>query len=198
MTLIKEVEFVGSFTDIKQCPDTGLPEYAFIGRSNVGKSSLINYLTGRNQLARISSSPGKTQTINYYLINQSWYLVDLPGYGYAKVSKKLREKWQKATNEFLKKRMSIYCIFSLIDSRHTLQKLDLDFVNWLGQNSLPFAIVFTKVDKLKDKESDNHLDSIKAQLLEHWEYLPTTFMSSTVKKIGGEDILEFITEINNK
>ena len=198
MTLIKDIEFVGSFTHIKQCPSTGLPEYAFIGRSNVGKSSLINLLTGRNQLARISSSPGKTQTINYFLIDNSWYLVDLPGYGYAKVSKTQREKWKKDIEKYLKQRETLYCIFSLIDSRHELQKLDLDFVNWLGENGLPFSLVFTKIDKVKSGKLDGNITKIKEALLEHWESLPQSFLTSTVDNVGGEDILSFIQEINNK
>jgi len=196
--IIRDIEFIGSFEREEQCPTTGLPEYAFIGRSNVGKSSLINLITGRNDLARISSTPGKTQTFNYFLINNSWYLVDLPGYGYAKISKKVREKWQRSMNYFLMKRQQVYCVFSLIDSRHSLQNVDLIFLNWLGEKNIPYCIVYTKIDKVKDSEIDNHIEVIEAQLLKHWEFLPKTFRTSTVKRIGGEDILDFIEEINNK
>jgi len=193
---INSIEFIGSFEYEDQCPKTDLPEYAFIGRSNVGKSSLINLITNRNDLARISGTPGKTQTINYFLVNESWYIVDLPGYGYAKVSKRLREKWTKNIRQYLKKRASLYCVFSLIDSRHTLQVSDLNFVNWLGDNEIPYAIVYTKIDKIKNKIAEN-IASIKSELLQHWEYLPTQFQTSTVLRQGHEDILKFIEKINN-
>ncbi len=196
--IIRDIEFIGSFEKEEQCPTTGLPEYAFIGRSNVGKSSLINLITGRNDLARISSTPGKTQTFNYFLINNSWYLVDLPGYGYAKISKKVREKWQRSMNYFLMKRHQVYCVFALIDSRHKLQSVDLKFLNWLGVKEIPHALVYTKIDKVKDSEIDAHIETIESELLEHWEYLPKTFRTSTVNRTGGEDILAFIEEINNK
>jgi GTP-binding protein len=196
--VIKDIEFIGSFEREEQCPKTGLPEYAFIGRSNVGKSSLINLITGRNDLARISSTPGKTQTFNYFLINKSWYLVDLPGYGYAKISKKVREKWQRSMNYFLMNRRQVYCVFSLIDSRHSLQNVDLNFLNWLGEKEIPYCIVYTKIDKVKDTEIDSHIALLEDQLLEHWEFLPQRFRTSTVKRTGGEDILKFIEEINNK
>jgi len=193
---INSIEFIGSFEYEDQCPKTDLPEYAFIGRSNVGKSSLINLITNRNDLARISGTPGKTQTINYFLVNESWYIVDLPGYGYAKVSKRLREKWTKNIRQYLKKRASLYCVFSLIDSRHILQESDLNFVNWLGENEIPYAIVYTKIDKIKNKIKEN-IASIESELLQHWEYLPTQFQTSTVLRQGHEDILTFIEKINN-
>jgi GTP-binding protein len=196
--IIRDIEFIGSFEYEDQCPKTDLPEYAFIGRSNVGKSSLINLMTGRTDLARISSTPGKTQSINYFLINKSWYIVDLPGYGYAKVSKKMREKWQRNINYYLTKRMPLHCVFSLIDSRHPLQDADLNFVNWMGEKGIPYALVYTKTDKVKDQDIEEHIDRIEQRLLEHWEVLPQTFRTSTVRKTGGEDILAFIEEINNK
>lgn len=194
---IKKIDFIGSFEHISQCPKTELPEYAFIGRSNVGKSSLINALMGRKDLARISSKPGKTQTINYYLINEEWYLVDLPGYGYAKSSKTNRAKWKKMIDRYLLKRETLYCVFSLIDVRHKLQKLDLEFVNWIGENSIPFALAFTKADKLKPHEIEGHVNRILNELLEHWESLPAHFVTSAESAMGTEDILRFIAKINN-
>ena len=194
---IKSIEFIGSFEHISQCPKTNLPEYAFIGRSNVGKSSLINAITGRKELARISSKPGKTQTINYFLVNESWYLVDLPGYGYAKSSKTNRAKWKKMIDKYLKKRDSLYCVFSLIDIRHKLQKLDLDFINGLGEHGIPFVITFTKADKIKPKEVETHVQVVLQELLEHWESLPEHFVTSAETAAGTEDILRFIQKINN-
>lgn len=195
--IIKDIEFIGSFEKIESCPVSDLPEYAFIGRSNVGKSSLINLLTGRNALAKISSTPGKTQMINYFLINKEWYLVDLPGYGYAQVSKTKRAKWKKNIDIFLKERRNLYCIFSLIDSRHELQKLDLEFVNWLGENNLPFVFVFTKIDKLKKAKLESNVNAIVQSLLEFWESLPRYFLTSIKTEEGKEELLNFIQKINN-
>jgi len=195
---ISSIEFIGSFEKLSQCPVTSLPEYAFIGRSNVGKSSLINMILDRKELARISSTPGKTQTINYYFINKEWYLVDLPGYGYAKVSKVSRRKWKRMIENYLKERKNLYCVFSLLDSRHSLQANDLEFINWLGENYLPYVIAYTKSDKVKDDELDSHINSIQSSLLEHWEELPRQFVTSANDRIGKEEILDFIKEINNK
>ncbi len=194
---IHSVEFIGSFERESQCPKSDLPEYAFIGRSNVGKSSLINALLNRKEVARISSTPGKTQTINYYLINEQWYIVDLPGYGYARISKVMRRKWKKMIDEFLLKRASLYSVFTLIDSRHNLQQLDLEFVNWLGTNRVPFVIAYTKIDKVKADDLPSNIEQIRKDLLEHWDELPQEFMTSATSKIGGEEILTFIEEINN-
>lgn len=195
---ISSIEFIGSFEKLSQCPVTSLPEYAFIGRSNVGKSSLINMILDRKELARISSTPGKTQTINYYFINKEWYLVDLPGYGYARVSKVSRRKWKKMIEIYLKERKNLYCVFSLLDSRHELQANDLEFINWLGENYLPYVIAYTKSDKVKDDEIDSHIKQIQASLLEHWEELPRQFVTSATDRIGKKEILDFIKEINNK
>ena len=194
--IIREVEFLGSFERENQCPKDQKPEYAFIGRSNVGKSSLINMLLSRKDIARISSSPGKTQTINYYEINESWRIVDLPGYGYAKISKKMRKKWWTMINTFLKTRRNLVCIFSLIDSRHSLQANDLEFINSLGINQIPFVIVYTKTDKLKKGELEKNLENIRAGLLDHWESLPQEFVTSANNGEGREDMLHFIEEIN--
>jgi len=193
---IKSVEFIGSFEKLEQCPVTSLPEYAFIGRSNVGKSSLINMLMERKEIARISSTPGKTQTINYYLVNENWYLVDLPGYGYAKISKVKRKKWRGMIERYLMHRANLYCVFSLIDSRHSLQANDLEFINWMGSKRIPNVIAYTKIDKLKEHEITENIDSITASLLEHWEELPTQFLTSATESNGREEILDFIQEIN--
>lgn len=195
---IKDIEFIGSFEAEKQCPKTDLPEYAFIGRSNVGKSSLINAVTGRKELARISSTPGKTQTINYFLVNGSWYLVDLPGYGYAKISKAKRAQWKKMIDNYLSSRRNLVCVFTLIDSRHKLQKIDLEFIDWLGTNGIPFVIAYTKIDKLKKKDRVSNIKTIQKELLEYWEELPAQFITSAESKEGTEEILRFIEEFNNK
>jgi len=194
---ISSVEFIGSFEYITQCPKTDLPEYAFIGRSNVGKSSLINALLGRKEVARISSKPGKTQTINYYLINESWYIVDLPGYGYAVSSKKNRAKWRKMIDNYLLNRSSLYCVFTLLDIRHSLQKLDKEFIDWLGEKHIPFSLAFTKSDKLKPHEVDDHKAIIVNELLEYWDTLPESFVTSANTGAGTEELLRFIEKINN-
>lgn len=195
---ISEIEFVGSFEKESQCPRTGLPEYAFIGRSNVGKSSLINAITGKKGLAHISSTPGKTQHINYFLINNSWYLVDLPGYGYAKISKTKREQWRKMIEKYLRFRENLYCVFQLIDSRHKLQSNDLDFMNWMGENAIPFVIAFTKIDKLKKTDQKKSINTLLTEIGEYWDPVPQHFTSSAEKRVGIQEILDFIDGINKE
>lgn len=196
MSDIKYSEFIKSSTRVKDCPPADKNEYAFIGRSNVGKSSLINMLTGRKDLAKISGNPGKTQTINHFLMDKEWYLVDLPGYGYAKVSKTKREKWEVFIKSYLRERENLVNIFVLIDIRHEAQKIDLDFLYWLGTEGLPFSIVFTKADKLKKEEEAEKLASYKESLLEYWDELPLAFVSSSVNKRGKDEIIEYINGIN--
>ncbi len=193
-----DVEFVGSYISESQCPPTKLPEYAFIGRSNVGKSSLINMLCQRKNMARVSNTPGKTQLINYFDVNKVWYLVDLPGYGYAKVSKKQRAKFEQMIERYLSLRRSLQCTFVLLDSRHPLQQIDQEFINWMGEHGLPFVIVFTKTDKLKEKELADNIETINQSLLAQWDELPQQFITSAKSKKGREEILSFITEINQK
>ena len=191
-----DVQYVGSYISENQCPPSKLPEYAFIGRSNVGKSSLINMLCQRKNLARVSNTPGKTQLLNYFDVNQQWYLVDLPGYGYAKVSKKQRAKFEKMIERFLSVREALQCTFVLLDSRHALQKIDQEFINWMGANGIPFVIVFTKTDKLKDEELETNINEINQTLLTQWSELPTQFISSAKTKKGRDEILAFIDDIN--
>lgn len=193
---IQEVKYIGSYPSITSCPKDEKPEYAFIGRSNVGKSSLINMLTGRNGLARISKKPGKTQMINYFLVEKAWYLVDLPGYGYAKISKKKRREWEIMIEGYLQHRKTLACAFVLIDSNIPAQQIDIDFLNWLGDKQVPFAIVYTKTDRLKPAEIQPNIDRIRASFLEHWEALPQEFVTSSVKKVGQEEILGFIGGVN--
>ena len=193
---IKQAEFIISNTNFKKCPKPDLPEYAFVGRSNVGKSSLINMLTERRNLAKTSSKPGKTQLINHFLINKLWYLVDLPGYGYAGVSKTLRFEFARFSKNYLLKRENLICLFVLIDSRLKPQAIDLEFMQWLGENRIPFAICFTKQDKLSKKESIKNLNNYKNELLKGWEELPQIFLSSATKKSGKENILTFISNTN--
>lgn len=189
---VSEVKFIGSFDRTSTCPKSELPEFAFIGRSNVGKSSLINLLTGRKKIAKVSSTPGKTQLLNFFEINESWYLVDLPGYGYAKISKYKREKWRQMIEHYLETRNTLVCIFLLIDSRHELQKIDLDFINYLGEAGLPFVLVYTKSDKVKEIKLSENIKEIEDALLEHWEELPQRFLTSSVKRTGQTEILDFI------
>lgn len=193
---ITSAEFVVSNSRADMCPDTRLPEYAFIGRSNVGKSSLINMLTGRANLAMTSSTPGKTLLINHFLVNKAWYLVDLPGYGYAQRGKKMMEKIRKLIEYYVLEREQMTCLFVLVDSRLEPQKIDLEFIEWLGENGIPFAIIFTKADKQnagKTKQSVNHyLEILKKQ----WEELPPYFISSSEKKIGRKEILDYIEKVN--
>lgn len=189
---INKAEFVKSSTNLKECPDPKMPEYAFIGRSNVGKSSLINLITGRKNLAKISTSPGKTKCINHFLINEQWYLVDLPGYGFAKVSKTERENWGKLIHQYLVKRKNLLCTFLLVDSRHEVQKSDNEFIEWMGMTGLPFVLIFTKSDKLSKKQlADNLMDYRKA-LKEKWAELPEMIVTSAKTGKGKEAIIEFI------
>ncbi len=194
--IIHTAEYVASYTSLKDCPPLDKPEYAFIGRSNVGKSSIINSLTERKNLARISNNPGKTQTINYYLINDSWHLVDLPGYGYARVSKSQRRNWERFIRSYLSKRENLQCVFLLIDSRISPQKIDLEFAGWMGEMHLPFVIVYTKADKSKPETLVSNIQKIEAAFLEEWEELPQRFTTSAIKDIGRLDILAFIDKIN--
>lgn len=194
---IKSAEFVISNTDVYKCPKENLPEYAFIGRSNVGKSSLINMLTNHKSLAKTSGKPGKTQLINHFVINKNWFLVDLPGYGYASVSKDKRKTFQKFIKDYFNKRMQLACTFVLIDSRHAPQKIDLEFMEFLGINGIPFCIVFTKADKLNKSTLPKNIEIYKKELLEYWEELPTYFISSSTDKTGREEILDFIQNVND-
>jgi GTP-binding protein len=194
--IIKEAEFVISSTEIDKCPKSKLPEYAFIGRSNVGKSSLINMLTGRNFLAKVSVKPGKTRVINHFLINKEWYLVDLPGYGFAHASKTDRQKWEQFIRKYLLRRENLFCIFVLIDSRHEPQKNDLEFMQWLGETEIPFVIVFTKTDKLNKLRFIQFKQEYADKLLETWEKLPEMFVSSSETGEGREEILSFIERVN--
>lgn len=193
---IKSIQFIGSFVKLNQCPEPVKPEYAFIGRSNVGKSSLINMITGRKSLAKTSSTPGKTQTLNYFLVDDQWYIVDLPGYGFAKKSKKDRESWGKLIHEFLIRRENLACTFVLVDSRHESQKSDLDIINWLGSVGLPFCIVFTKADKISRNKLAMGIDAYKATLNKYWSELPPIIVSSSQIKMGKEAILDFINTTN--
>ncbi|MHA7110344.1 ribosome biogenesis GTP-binding protein YihA/YsxC [Sunxiuqinia elliptica] len=191
---IKTARFVMSNSDVKKCPEPNKPEFAFIGRSNVGKSSLINMLTGQKKLAKTSSRPGKTQLINHFLINEDWFLVDLPGYGYAKVSKKSKEKFQAYIVNYILQRENLYCLFVLVDARHEPQKIDMEFINWLGEKEVPFALVFTKADKLGRTKLDKNLAAYKAELLKDWAELPPLLVSSAEAGVGKEDILSFIEQ----
>ena len=193
---IKTAEFIISNTDWKKCPDSKLPEYAFIGRSNVGKSSLINMLTNRKDLAKTSSKPGKTLLINHFLINSEWYLVDLPGYGYATASKSMREKLKKIIDSYILFREQLTNLFVLIDCRHEPQKIDLEFLQWMGENGIPFSIVFTKKDKLTNAKFSENIESYKKKLSEEWEELPPMFFTSAEKREGKEILLDYIDEIN--
>ena len=194
---IKSAEFVMSNSDVAKCPKNRLPEYAFIGRSNVGKSSLINMLTNRKSLAKTSGKPGKTQLINHFLINGNWYLVDLPGYGYAKVSKSSKKVFQKFITQYFSLREQLVSAFVLVDIRHEPQPIDLEFMQWLGENGIPFSIIFTKADKLKPKAIDNHIETYKSILLKSWEEMPNYFVTSSTKDIGKEDVLRYIDVLNN-
>jgi GTP-binding protein len=193
---IKEARFIVSNTNVEKCPRPDKPEYAFIGRSNVGKSSLINMLTNRKSLAKTSGKPGKTRLINHFLINEEWYLVDLPGYGYAKIAKKEREKWEKFLKNYILKRENLFNLFVLIDSRHNPQTIDLEFMEWLGLSQIPFSIVFTKTDKLKPEELEVNMNNYKEKMLESWELVPPFFVSSAEKGIGKKEILQYIRKIN--
>lgn len=193
---IKSARFIISNTQIEKCPQDGLPEYAFIGRSNVGKSSLINMLTRNNKLAMTSAAPGKTLLINHFLINETWYLVDLPGYGYAQRGKQQQEKITHIIENYILEREQMTCLFVLIDSRHEPQKIDLEFMEWLGENGIPFAIVFTKADKLSGGKLKTNMEAYKNRLLEQWEELPPIFATSSEKRTGREELLAYIDGIN--
>lgn len=196
--IINTAEFKVSNTNVQKCPPPDLPEYAFIGRSNVGKSSLINMLVNKKKLAKTSGKPGKTQLINHFLVNNNWYLVDLPGYGYAKSSKTERAKWSKMIKNYILKRENLMCLFVLIDSRHEAQKIDLEFITFLGENAIPFVLVFTKSDKNSGSQLDKNLSTYKKVLKKTWEELPQIFVSSAEKKTGRDEILDFIDDVNKK
>ena len=189
---IRHAIFKQSASSLHGCPKPGLQEYAFIGRSNVGKSSLINMLCNNNKLAKTSATPGKTQLINHFLINDHWYLVDLPGYGYAKTSKEKKAKFETIIYDYCKKRESLVCLFILIDSRLPLQKIDLEFMLWCAENETPFAIIYTKADKNSKSELAKNIKNIEKELLKHWEELPNSFISSAEKKMGRDEILDFM------
>jgi GTP-binding protein len=195
---ITSAEFICSNTRVDLCPKEPIPEYAFIGRSNVGKSSLINMLVERKKLARTSTTPGKTRLINHFKINNEWYLADLPGYGYAKVSKKERESFGKMIETYATQRSNLVCFFVLIDARLPPQQIDLDFIEWLGDSHLPFVIVLTKVDKISQKEKSKNLGLLKQELSEAWEELPLIFETSAVKGTGKEALMDFIDRTNRK
>src|SRR6478736_3349906 len=191
---VKSADFVMSSTDWRKCPETNKPEFAFIGRSNVGKSSLINMLVDRKKLAKTSSTPGKTQTVNHFLVNDQWYLVDLPGYGYASASRSARFAWGKMIEDYLKNRKNLFCTFILLDARLKPQAIDLDFITWMGEQNLPMAIILTKSDKLKQQELAKSKKTIEAKLLEQWEDLPPLFVTSAEKKSGRDKVLDYISE----
>ena len=191
---ITSAEFVISNTDVKKCPAGTFPEYAFIGRSNVGKSSLINMMTGRKGLAMTSATPGKTMLINHFLINQSWYLVDLPGYGYARRGQKGKDQIRTIIEDYILEREQMTNLFVLIDSRLEPQKIDLEFMEWLGENGIPFGIIFTKADKLSKTQREKSVERFRTALAQQWEELPPMFVSSSEKAVGREEILDFIGE----
>lgn len=194
---INSSEFLVSNQDVNRCPKDNLPEYAFIGRSNVGKSSLINMLCQHN-IAKVSGTPGKTQLINHFIINKQWYLVDLPGYGYARVSKSLKEKFQSIVTDYVIKRQQLVCLFILVDIRHEPQKIDLEFMRMIGEEEIPFAIIFTKADKLKnDAEIERNVEAYKKILLEEWEDMPQYFITSSAKGMGKNVLLDYIENLNN-
>lgn len=195
---ISKAEFVCSNTRVDQCPKDQIPEYAFIGRSNVGKSSLINMLVERKKLAKTSSTPGKTRLINHFKINDEWFLCDLPGYGYAKVSKKEREQFGKMIENYATRRTNLVCFFVLVDARHPPQQIDLDFIEWLGDSNLPFVIVLTKVDKINQTGKAKNLGLLKLELSQTWEELPLIFETSSEKKIGRDQVLDFIDDTNKR
>ncbi len=193
---IKTAEFLVSSASVEQCPQSQLPEYAFIGRSNVGKSSLINMLTGFGRLAKTSSTPGKTILINHFIINKEWYLVDLPGYGFAKRSKKEQEKFEQMINGYILQRAQMTCLFLLIDVRHEPQRIDTSFIEWLGEHGVPFAIVFTKADKLSRARVNANVSAYMKMLTEQWEELPPYFVTSSEARSGRDELLDYIASIN--
>lgn len=189
---IRHAVFIASNTEVSKCPPPEKPEFAFIGRSNVGKSSLINMLTQRKDLAKTSGRPGKTQTINHFLVDDAWYLVDLPGYGYAAVSKDLKKGWGRMIEEYLTTRMNLYCLFILLDARHPLQKIDEEFIHWAGQSEIPICLILTKADKLTKNQLTINKKNIERSLLKTWQELPPVIVSSAVKKTGREEIISVI------
>ncbi|WP_299895429.1 ribosome biogenesis GTP-binding protein YihA/YsxC [uncultured Aquimarina sp.] len=195
---ISSAEFVMSNSDVAKCPKNNLPEYAFIGRSNVGKSSLINMLTGRKSLAKTSGRPGKTQLINHFIINKNWFLVDLPGYGYARVSKSSKKVFQKFITAYFSKRTQLVSAFVLVDCRHEPQKIDLEFMQWLGENQIPFSIIFTKADKLSKTKLPQNIEAYTNEMLKYWEEMPNYFITSSSNGLGKDDVLNYIEEINQQ
>lgn len=195
--VIKTAEFVKSSAKWQECPEPVLPEYAFIGRSNVGKSSLINAMMNHKDLAKTSGTPGKTQLINHFMINEAWYLTDLPGYGYARVSKSLRKDFEKLITNYILNRKNLVNLFVLVDARHTPQAIDIEFIEWCGENAIPFSIVFTKADKLKPNVIISNVENYKTELLKTWEDLPEVYVTSAEKKTGGDEILKFIANTND-
>ncbi|MEO6904005.1 MAG: ribosome biogenesis GTP-binding protein YihA/YsxC [Bacteroidia bacterium] len=193
---IKIAQFVISNSDVTKCPAPTLPEYAFIGRSNVGKSSLINMLVTRKDLAKTSGKPGKTQLINHFIINDNWYLVDLPGYGYAQVAKSARENWEKFIQDYILERQNLMCVMVLLDSRLEPQKIDLEFMSWLGENGISFVMVFTKMDKLSKKQFSEKMNHYKEEMGKQWDELPQCFYTSAEKKEGRKELLDFISDAN--
>jgi len=194
---VKSAQFIISNTDVKKCPQSPLPEYAFIGRSNVGKSSLINSICNKKNLAKTSSRPGKTQLINHFLINKNWHLVDLPGYGYARVSKTQKKVFQGFITNYFKNRKQLVSAFLLVDIRHDPQAIDLRFMHWLGENGIPFSIVFTKADKLKPNAIERNISNYKKEMLATaWEALPPIFVTSSLHRSGGNEILVYINQLN--
>nr|WP_321245882.1 ribosome biogenesis GTP-binding protein YihA/YsxC [uncultured Psychroserpens sp.] len=195
---IKTAEFIVSNSEVDKCPKDQIPEYAFIGRSNVGKSSLINMITNHKNLAKTSGRPGKTQLINHFLINKEWFLVDLPGYGYAKVSKTAKRKFQKFITNYFEKRLQLVSAFVLVDIRHEPQKIDLEFMEYLGVSEIPFSIIFTKADKLKPMAIERNVESYCKKLLETWEDVPNYLITSSSKTIGRDEVLQFISDTNTE
>lgn len=195
--VIKSAEFVKSSGRWQDCPEATLPEYAFIGRSNVGKSSLINAMLNYKDLAKTSQTPGKTQLINHFVINESWYLTDLPGYGYARVSKSMRRDFEKLITNYILNRKNLVNLFVLVDVRHTPQQIDLEFIGWCGENGVPFSIAFTKADKIKPNTVLANVENYRNELLKTWEDLPEIYITSAEKKQGGDAILKFISDTNN-
>ena len=193
--IVSSAEFVKSSQELNQCPQPDMPEFAFIGRSNVGKSSLINMLVEKKDLAKTSSQPGKTQLINHFIINKEWYLVDLPGYGYAKTSMENRKKWRKMIEDYLLKRVNLLTVFVLVDSRLEPQKIDLEFINFLGENQVPITLIFTKTDKQSEKKTEESLERFKESLSEYWEELPEIILTSSEKRVGRDGVLETIENI---
>lgn len=194
--IITKAEFIISNSDVSKCPKEILPEYAFIGRSNVGKSSLINMLTNNKNLAKTSGKPGKTQLINHFKINNNWFLVDLPGYGYARVSKSTKKVFQKFITQYFEKRKQLILAFVLVDIRHEPQTIDVDFMQWLGENQIPFAIIFTKADKLKPEAIKRNVATYHEKMLDFWEEMPTYFVTSSSNRMGKEEVLAYIDRIN--